>query len=192
VVAAGYVIAVWVFCTILGFWATLSLEGSIDLDFLTGRFALQQLGGLIRTWMITWPVIAFALFVAVWARNTGVSITLGGMAYFLDWAVLFSLFGFVITYVFLAPAVEAGLDPASVDLGIWGVLPTLSPHYNMAAVVHWGDIEMMSTDASIAVLAVLGVNLPHGPWRGLGLLLAYSFLSLALAWWTFRRKDVTV
>lgn len=189
-VAAICLIFIWIGYAILGVWASSRLDGAIDLSFVDGAFLAGQLAMLIRVWLSTLPAIAFGLFIAVGVRNTAISIMLGGMAYFMAWMTLMFVIGLV-AVVIVAPAVEAGQDLASIDLGIWGQLLTLSPIYNMGAVAHWGETEMMITDASLAGLVVLGESLPHGPWRGLGLLSGYGLTSLTLAWWILRRQDVT-
>jgi hypothetical protein len=61
----------------------------------------------------------------------------------------------------------------------------------MDAVVHWGEMKMMATDVSLTALSLLDLNLQHGPWRGLGLLLGYGIFSLLLTGWHFWRTDVT-
>jgi ABC-type transport system involved in multi-copper enzyme maturation permease subunit len=190
-VAAICLVIIWTGYAILGLWASSRLEGAIDLSFVDGVFLVRQLAMLVRVWLATLPAITFGLLVAVAARNTAISIMLGGMAYFLAWMTLMFFVG-LLAVVIVAPAIEAGQDLASVDLGIWGRLLTLSPIYNMDAVAHWGETEMMTTDASLAGLIVLGTSLPHGPWRGLGLLLGHGLTSLTLAWWSFRRQDVTI
>ncbi len=191
IVAAICLIIIWTGHAILGLWASSRLEGAIDLSFIDGAFLVGQLAMLGRVWSATLPAITFGLLVAVAARNTAISIMLGGMAYFLAWMTLMFVIGLLAVFI-VAPAVEAGQDLASIDLGIWGRLLTLSPLYNMGAVVHWGETEMMITDASLSGLIVLGISLPHGPWRGLGLLLGHGLISLTLAWWIFRRQDVTI
>jgi ABC-type transport system involved in multi-copper enzyme maturation permease subunit len=190
-VDAFCLIIIWAGYAILGLWASSRLEGAIDLSFVNGAFLARQLAMLVRVWLATLPVITFGLLVAVAARNTAISIMLGGMAYFLAWMTLMFVVG-LLAVIIVAPAVEAGQDLASIDLGIWGQLLTLSPLYNMGAVAHWGETEMMITDVSLSGLVVLGPSLPHGPWRGLGLLWGYGLISLTLAWWIFRRQDVTI
>jgi ABC-type transport system involved in multi-copper enzyme maturation permease subunit len=189
-VAGLYLVIIWVGYGILGLWASYKLDGGVDLSFVDHSFFIQQLAILVRVWLAIMPVITFGLFVAIWARNAAISITLGGMAYFLAWMSLMVLLALVVT-TSAARAVEAGQDISSVDLGMPGLIVTLSPIYNMNVVVHWGEMEMMTTDESLSTLAILDFNLPHDPWRGLGLLLGYSCLSLALAGWLFWRVDVT-
>jgi ABC-2 type transport system permease protein len=190
-VAAVYLAATWAAYILLGLWAGYQLDGGIDLSFLDGRFLVRQAATLARIWLVLLPVIALGLFVAIWARNAAISITLGGMVYFVAWMSLMVFLGLVVM-VRVAPAAEAGDDIAAIELGAWGTLASLSPIYNMDAVVHWGDIEMMATDAPLAPLAPLKVDLPHNPWRGLALLAGYGTLSLLLARWLFWRVDVTV
>lgn len=189
-VAAICLIIIWTGYAILGLWASSRLDGAIDLSFINGAFLVRQLAMLVRVWLATLPAITFGLLVAVAARNAAISVILGGMTYFLAWMTLMFVIGLV-AVVIVAPAVDAGQDLASIDLGIWGQLLTWSPIYNMGAVAHWGETEMMITDAILAGLIVLGQSLPHGPWRGLGLLWGYGLTSLTLAWWILRRQDVT-
>lgn len=163
--------------------------GGLDFAFLDGRFLLGQAAGLLRTWLATWPAIAFGLLVAVWVRNVPLSITLGGMAYFLGWMALMLALAFL--PIVMRAEIEAGRDLGSLDLGLWGLLPTLSPHYNMAAVANWGNPAGMAQDPSLTLVALLEMALPHNPWRGLGLLALYSLLFLALARQAFWGQDVT-
>lgn len=189
-VAALYLLVVWIAYGAMGLQATRSLHGQVGLDFLDGAFLGQQVAALARTWVATLPVIAFGLFVAFWARNPAIALTLSGMGYFLVWMTLMVSLGLLLPIAVMSS--EAGRDLASTDFGIWGMLPTLTPHYNMTAVVHWGEPSTMATDASLAAPFILGFDLPHGPWRGLGLLLGYSLLCLVGAWWLFRHKDVAL
>lgn len=191
-VVAITLLLIWLAYAPLGAWGSQRLEARIDLSFLNGLFLLKQLAMLARIWLAILPVITLGLFVGVWARRTAIAITLGGMTYFLTWFSLMFFLGLMIP-VIVAPTVEAGQSLSSIDLGIWGDLPTLSPIYNMNVLVHWGDLEMMRTDDSLAVLASLNMNmgLSHNPWRGLGILFNYGALSLALARWIFWRQDVT-
>jgi ABC-type transport system involved in multi-copper enzyme maturation permease subunit len=189
-VAVLYLVILWTSYTLLGLWASYRLDGGVNLSFIDSAFFVEQLAMLIRIWLVTLPVIALGLLVAVWTRNAAMSITLGGMAYFLAWTALMFFFTLVMT-VIVARAVEAGQDAASVDLGIMGIITTLSPIYNLDAVVHWGDMGMMGTDATLAALTLVDIDLPHGPWRGLALLSGYGVLSLLLAGWLLWQKDVT-
>jgi ABC-type transport system involved in multi-copper enzyme maturation permease subunit len=189
-VTALYLLALWTSYSLLGLWASYKLDGGVDLSFIDSAFFVEQLAMLVRVWLVTLPVIALGLFVAIWTRNAAISITLGGMAYFLAWFCLMFFFTLVMT-VIVARAVEAGQDAASVDLGMMGSITTLSPIYNMDAVVHWGDMEMMGTDTTLAALTLVNIDLPHGPWRGLALLSGYGVLSLVLAGWLLWQKDVT-
>ena len=116
------------------------------------------------------------------------AITLGGMSYFLAWMAL--MLGFGLLPLILGPAVRDGLDPATVDLGVWGFLLSLAPHYNMAAVAHWGDMASMARDPSLTVLGLVKLALPHNPWRALGLLALYGSGFLLLARGTFWKKDI--
>ena len=187
--AIVYLIIIWLSTIVLGLWSSQKLDGQIDLSFFNSSFVIQQVTKLIHVWLAILPVIAFGLFIAVWARNTPISIIIGGMTYCMMWMTLMVAF-MLIAWGVVAPAMESGQDLSSIELGIWGQLPTLSPHYNMNAVVHWGDANMMASDPTMSIITVLNINLPHGPWRGLGILLGYAFLPIALAWAHFRRQDV--
>ena len=189
-VTAIILVLIWLAYALLGAWGSQKLDARIDLSFLNGLFLLRQFAMLARVWLVILPVITLGLFVGVWARHTAISITLGGMVYFLAWISLMFYLGLMMA-VIVPPAIEAGQSLSSVDLGIWGDLPTLSPHYNMNVVVHWGDLEMMRTGDSMAMPPPLNSRLPHNPWRGLGILFGYGALSLVLARWAFWRQDVT-
>jgi ABC-type transport system involved in multi-copper enzyme maturation permease subunit len=189
-VAALYLALIWLLYGALGAWGSHRLEAGSDLSFLDGPFLLQQFAMLLRIWLAILPVITFGLLVGIWTRHTATSVILGGMTYFLTWMSLMVFLGLVLM-VIVAPAVEAGQDPTTIGLGIWGTLPSLSPIYNMNVVVHWGDLAMMSTD-DMFVMAGMDVGMPRNPWHSLGLLCGYGALTLALARRTFWRQDVTV
>ncbi len=189
-VAMLYLLISWLVFAVLGGLASLRLEGETSLSFLDGRFFLGQVANLARTWLLTWPVIAFGLLVAVWAKNAAISIILSGMTYLMAWMALM-IFMMVLIPVMVMPAVEAGQDPASVDLGIWGDLVTFFPHHNMTVVAYWGYGEGAAQDPGAVFLAMLKLELARDPWQSLALLSGYSLLSLGLAWWILRRKDVT-
>jgi ABC-2 type transport system permease protein len=185
-VAACYLLTLWIACGVLGLLTTHSLEGGVSWRFLDAAFLAQQTAALARTWLITWPIIALAMWLAVWTRNPGLPLNLVGLAYFVEW-MLFASFGLVLMLVLEVSGKEPGEGAAK----LWGALLTLIPHYNSAIVLHWGQPGKLSQIDLAALSTAEAWNLPHDPWRALALLLAYGLVALLLALRTFRRKDVT-
>jgi ABC-2 type transport system permease protein len=185
-VAAFYLLALWIACGIIGIFTTRSLDGGVSWSFLSGAFLGQEMAALVRTWVIIWPVIAVAIWIALCARNPGLPINLVGLAYFLEW-MTFASFGLILMLI-----VEVtGKGSNEGVTRFWGTLMTLIPHYNSAVVLHWGRPGKLAQIDLAALSTAETWNLPHDPWRCLALLLGYGLVALALALWTFRRKDVT-
>ncbi len=190
VVAAFYLLILWIACGLFGLLTTQSLEGRIDWSFLDGAFLVQEIAVLARTWAIICPVIALALLVAVWTRNPGLSLTLVELTYGFD--LLTSIFSGGLLGIFLMYVIEASRDPREIGAGLWGALMTVFPHYNSTVVIHWGLPGKLSELELAMLSSAEALNLPRDPWRCLVLLLGYGLVALVLALWIFRRKDITV
>jgi len=186
VVAACYLLALWIASGVFGLLTTRSLEGGVSWRFLDVTFVAQQIAALARAWLIIWPIIALAMWLAVWTRNPGLSLNLMGLAYLVEW-MLFASFGLVLMLVIEI----SGQGPGEGIAKFWGTLLTLIPHYNSAIVLHWGQPGKLSQIDLAALSTAETWNLPRDPWRSLALLLAYGLAALLLALHTFRRKDVT-
>ena len=189
-VIACYLAVLWLACGILGLLTTQSLEGGINWGFLSGEFLAKEIAALARTWVAIWPSVALALLIAVWTRNPGLSLSLVELAYGFDF--LLATFSGGLLGIYLAYVVEAGLDPRETGIGIWGILVTLIPHYNITSVIHWGQPGKIAELANSTLFMAEVLDLPRDPWRCLGLLLGYGLVALVLAVWTFQRKDVTL
>jgi len=185
-----FLLALWLLYTLLGLWATLKLDGRLELDFIDGEFLLQQTAGLGRVWLTTLPAIIFGLFVGTLSRNAALSIVFSGMIYFLLWITLLFAIGLV-TFMVARPAIESGQPEAFVELGIWGLFPALLPPYNLSVIAHWGQLDMMATDGNLSPLTMLDLDLPHNPWQAMALLTAFSIVLFAIAWRHFKHKDIT-
>lgn len=189
-IAAFYLLILWIACGFLGLLTTQKLEGRINWSFFDRTFLILEIAALARTWVTLWPTIALALLVVVWMRNPGLSLTFLELIYGLD--LLLSTFSGGLLGIFLAYVVEAGLDPRKTGAGIWGMLVTLIPHYNITAIVHWAQPGKLSELERSVFFAAKFLNLPHDPWRCMALLLSYGLVTLVLALLIFRRKDVAV
>ena len=188
-VAALFLFFLWIASGILGLFTTIGLEGHVDWSFLDGAFLVHEVAALARTWIVIWPSIALALFVAAWTRNPGLSLALVELLYGLN--LLLSTFSGLLG-IYLTYFVEAGLDPRETGAGIWGMLVTLIPHYNTTVVVHWGQPGKLAELEQAMLFPAEVLNLPRDPWRCMALLLGYGFVAIILALWVFRRKDITV
>ena len=184
--AAFYLLVLWIACGVLGFFTTQGLEERVDWSFLDGSFLVQEIAALARTWVIIWPVIAFAMLLAVWLRNPGLSINLMGLVYCLEW-MIFASFGLILMFV----REITGKDLIEIFTGPFRTLTALIPHYNSAVVIHWGHPGRLS-ELDLAMLSTAEFfNLPSDPWRCMALLLGYGIVALVLALLLLRRKDVT-
>lgn len=176
-----YLLTLWIASGILGMFTTRGLEGAADLHFWGAPFLAQQGAALIRTWAIILPVIAIAMFLTVWTCNPGLSITLLGVTYGLEW-LSYGMYGLLWMLVGKVTGIGRSL---------WQAMLTLMPHYNSAVVIHWGRPSRTSQIDWAAIGLAEAQGLPHSPWRSLAVLLACGLAAMMLALWTFRRKDLT-
>jgi ABC-2 type transport system permease protein len=179
--AGFYLFVLWIASGIFGLFTTRGLEGSVDWPFFGAAFLAQQGAALIRTWAIVLPVIAIAMFLTVWTCNPGLSITLMGATYGLEW-LSYGMYGLL--WMLVGKVTGIGRS-------FWQALLTLMPHYNSAIVIHWGHPGRTSQIDWAAIGLAEAQGLPRSPWRSLAVLLACGLFAMMLALWMFRRKDLT-
>lgn len=135
-----------------------------DLDTgLGGDFLPQTLAALGRTAYVMLPYLALTFLVALWTRSTAAGIGIGLSVLFLE-----------------------GLFTSLITLGDSPLerLPAALLSRNVDAVMAPNSAGLGGTFAQPAT------DLPD-PWRAAGVLALYIAAFIGLAYWVFRRRDIT-
>jgi ABC-type transport system involved in multi-copper enzyme maturation permease subunit len=163
----GLVIA-FIFGFIFAIITTL-LEGAMDWGFLGGLYIPRVLAMFGRTWFVLAIPIAMTAMVAILARSSAVAIGVG-IAYPIAESIIVSIL-----------AAVAG----------WGeTVREYSIGYNMSAVMSFNAIGESYSN--------VGINFSGSPaetypafWRAGVLLAAYGLAFLVVAFYSFRKRDLT-
>lgn len=129
---------------------------------LGSDFALRTIESVGRTIYVALPYLALAVLVAVWTRSTAAGIGVGLGVLFLEQVVL-SLIGL------------AG--------GVFSRLPGAFLSRNVTAIMHLNHVSGTVTGSD--------TTLPN-PWQAAGVLAIYTIVFIALSFWLFRSRDITV
>lgn len=148
---------------------TLLLEGSIDWSFAGGVFIPRVLAMFGRTWFVLAVPISMAVMVAVVTRSSAVAIGVG-IAY---------------------PIAEGIIVGILAGVTGWGeTVREYSIGYNIGAV--------MSLNAMGESYSNVGIHLGGSPaeiypafWRTASVLVGYGLAFLAVAFYSFRKRDLT-
>ena len=148
---------------------TLLIDGGIDWGFFDGLFIPRVLAMFGRTWFVLAVPISMTVMVAVLTRSSAVAIGVG-IAY---------------------PIVESIV--AGILAGITGWGETFQQYtigYNITSVMALNSMGETFTSA--------GVNLGNAPggdvpafWRTASLLIGFGLAFLAVAFYSFRKRDLT-
>lgn len=165
---AGLVVT-FVFGFVFAIGTTLLMNQGVDWSFLGGLFVPRVLAMFGRTWFILAAPISMAVMVAVLTRSSAVAIGVG-IAY---------------------PIVESIVAGVLANIAGWGeTFQQYTIGYNMTSV--------MALNAMGERYASAGINLGNAPggtvpafWRTASLLLGYGLAFLAVAFYSFRKRDLT-
>jgi ABC-type transport system involved in multi-copper enzyme maturation permease subunit len=139
----------------------------------------------LRAWLTCLPFVVTTLFLAVLARHAGPALGMGLGLHFIE----------IFVGAFL-PAVEAIYAATGADVPLvfrWlGSILGVMLGYNADVVLHWGPPSGIA-QGLVKALGDAGEQalVPTAPWRAVAFLAAYTLLSLGLAVWVFRRRDLT-
>jgi ABC-type transport system involved in multi-copper enzyme maturation permease subunit len=165
---AGLIIT-FVFGFIFAVGTTLLLEGSIDWGFLGGLYIPRVLAMFGRTWFVLAVPISMAAMVAVLARSSAVAIGVG-IAY---------------------PIIESIVVSILAGIAGWGeTVREYSIGYNISAVMALNAMGGRYTSTGINLGNVPGGLVPAF-WRTASLLVGYGLAFLVVAFYSFRKRDLT-
>jgi len=154
--------------------APISLEGLGD-----------ALLSVLRAWLTCLPFVAATLFWAVLARHAGPAMGVGLGLHSIEIGV-----GAIVP-IMEATYTAAGMDVPLIFRWLGSVLGTMLG-YNADVVLHWGLPEGIAHGLAGAMLDASELTIVStDPWRGAAFLAGYTLLSLGLAVWVLRRRDVT-
>jgi ABC-type transport system involved in multi-copper enzyme maturation permease subunit len=183
----GYLVIMWIVCTLLGAWATHSLTGALDLSFVDGAFVRAQAAQFARMWIVLMPLIAFSVALYTWAGKPGQAFSLLFLIFFLSLLAYFFL-SILLGFLF----VRSGFEPETFGDTVWPHLIALIPHYNIRTILFWGNpVALAEMDQWVCGIAEI-LHLPSSPWRAIAVLLVYGAVPLVWAMRAFRHREMTL
>lgn len=182
----------WIILTaeggLLGLWTHLQATGGMDLSALRPADQTAFLGRLLRSWLAVLPYLSLAIAMAVIGRGTGPSLMVGLVGRFVEMGS--AVFGSVLIGMKMS-----GLERLDVWYRLWAPINIASLDWNARVWRTWGDPlgwnSVLMALGSPTSVPSLPSPLFTDPWLGLGALLAWTFLWLALASIALHRRDVT-
>ncbi len=137
----------------------------------------------LRAWLTCLPFVAIVVFWVVVARQAGPALGVGLSLHFLEYFMGLALPLFLIS----GPGVEIPWF-----FRVEGKILAVTPGYNASVFLYWGppvSILPQLVDAMRAGGATF--TIPTDPWRAIAFLVGYTVMSLCLAMWVLRRRDIT-
>ena len=164
----GLVIA-FIFGFIFSIGTTLLIDGTIDWGFLGGLYIPRVLAMFGRTWFVLAIPISMTAMVAILARSSAVAIGVG-IAY---------------------PIAEGIIVGILAGVTGWGeTLQEYTIGYNMSAVMALNALEEGYSNVGVHFGDSPGETFPAF-WRTASLLAAYGLAFLVVAFYSFRKRDLT-
>ncbi len=165
---AGLVVA-FIFGFIFTIITTLLINGSIDWGFLGGLYIPHVLAMFGRTWFVLAVPISMTAMVAVLTRSSAAAIGVG-IAY---------------------PIAEGIIVGILAGVTGWGeVVQEYSIGYNMTTVMAYNALGERFTNVGISFGNLPDEAIPSF-WRAASLLVGYALAFLAIAFYSFRKRDLT-
>jgi ABC-type transport system involved in multi-copper enzyme maturation permease subunit len=137
----------------------------------------------LRAWLTCLPFVAIVVFWVVLARQAGPALGVGLSIHFLEHFMSFMLPFFMIS--------QTGVEMPWF-FRVEGKILAVTPGYNANVFLYWGppvSILPQLVDALRAAGATFAI--PTDPWRAVAFLVGYTVMSLCLAMWVLRRRDIT-
>lgn len=148
---------------------TLLMEHHIDWSFAGGLFMPRVLAMFGRTWFVLAVPISMAILVAVATRSSAAAIGVG-IAY---------------------PILESIVANVLANIAGWGTtFQQYTIGYNISSVMALNSMGEAYTPAGVNLGNVPGKAIPAF-WRSGGLLAGYALAFLTLAFYSFRKRDLT-
>jgi len=158
----------FVFGFIFTIGTSLLIDSGIDWSFLEGLYVPRVLGMFGRTWFVLAVPISMVFMVAILTRSSAVAIGVG------------------IGY----PILESTIVNVLAQVAGWGeVVQEYSIGYNTTAVMTYNAMSERYTNVGINLGSASGKVLPF--WRATSLLVGYALAFLAIAFYSFRKRDLT-
>jgi ABC-type transport system involved in multi-copper enzyme maturation permease subunit len=137
----------------------------------------------LRAWLTCLPFVAIIVLWVVLARQAGPALGVGLSIHFLEYFMGLMLPFFVVS--------QTGVEMPWF-FRVEGKILAVTPGYNASVFLYWGppvSIMPQLVDALRAAGATFTV--PIDPWRAVAFLVGYTVVSLGLAMWVLRRRDIT-